>query len=82
MKFDQKTLGMEYGMFARILVHLDLASQLPEKILVERRELNFYVRIEYEKMPEFCINCGIIGHSLSICRKAHIGSIPRDDQQH
>jgi hypothetical protein len=33
-------------------------------MLVERNDFDFYVDVEYEKIPPFCNSCQIIGHSL------------------
>lgn len=35
----------------------------------------FFVEIKYEKLPEFCNYCNVIGHWIEVCRKQ---TIPRD----
>lgn len=45
--------------------------QLPERIVVKRTGLNFFVRIEYEDMPKFCTSCLVIGHNQYSCRNSN-----------
>lgn len=44
MKIDKMTLEKTNCLFARILVDIDLANPLPEKVLAKRRSLNFFCR--------------------------------------
>ncbi|CAI8583581.1 unnamed protein product [Vicia faba] len=46
------------------------AQELRDKILVERVGFAFFVDIEYEKLPDLCNYCRIIGHSEAYCRRA------------
>lgn len=69
LSLDDATINRSLGHYARILVDLDLAGNIRDKILVERKDFAFFVRIEYERLPEFCSSCKMIGHSLGNCRK-------------
>lgn len=62
LKIHERTLAIENNLFIRVLIDLDLAGALPERILVKRRQLNFFVGIKYEKSLELCVNCHTIGH--------------------
>jgi hypothetical protein len=64
LALDEATKKRTFGHFARTLVDVDLNSTLRERILVERNDFDFYVDIDYEKIPPFCNSCQIIGHSL------------------
>lgn len=50
-----------------------MASSLPEKILVLRKNIegiveeDFFVRIEYEKIPKFYREYKTIGHNIDNC---------------
>lgn len=68
LKIDKKTLDRELGMYTWILVDVDFANDLPEQILIQRKNFEFFVYIEYEKCPSFSRNCGVVGHDLSQCR--------------
>lgn len=62
------------GHYARILVDLHLTGELQYKIKVERKDFAFLVEIEYERLPEFYMNCKLIGHSVGNCRKSGRGT--------
>ncbi|MCI08844.1 NADPH:quinone oxidoreductase-like, partial [Trifolium medium] len=68
LALDEATMKRTFGHFARVLIEVDLNSDLHERILVERNAFDFYVDIEYEKLPLFCNSCQIIGHSVKNCK--------------
>ncbi|WJX25654.1 hypothetical protein P8452_14674 [Trifolium repens] len=61
-----------FGQFARVLVDIDLLQPLRYKLLVERKGFAFFVDLEYERIPEFCTECKVIGHCLDNCKKWNI----------
>lgn len=63
LKIDKKTIEKEIGLFARILIDVDLAHQIPERLLIQRKELEFFVFVEVENCPSFCSSCGAVGHA-------------------
>jgi hypothetical protein len=46
--FDEATMNLMLGHFARVLIDVDLNSDLRDRILVERKEFVFYWNVEYE----------------------------------
>lgn len=69
---DEATMKRSFGHFARILIEIDLNSNLRDKILVEHEGYAFFVEVEYERLPFFCTACQAIGHDISNCkRKQH-----------
>ncbi|XP_058777069.1 uncharacterized protein LOC131651419 [Vicia villosa] len=66
---NKSAFDRPFGHFVRILVDLDLTKDLSYKILVERVGFAFFVDIEYEKIPDFCIHCNNIGHAISNCKR-------------
>lgn len=66
---DEATMKRTFGHFARILIEVDLNADLHDKIMVEREGYAFFVDLEYERLPQFCSSCQVIGHSASNCRK-------------
>jgi hypothetical protein len=60
-----------FGQFARVLVDVDLLQPLRYKLLVERKGFAFFVDLEYEHIPEFCLECKIIGHSVENCKRKY-----------
>lgn len=64
LALDEVTKKRTFGHFSRVLIEIDITSDLHEKILVERKDFDFYVDVEYEKLPSFYNSCKIIGHSF------------------
>lgn len=50
--------------FSRVLVYIDMLSNLSNQILVKRSNFAF-ISILNEKLPPFCFSCKIVGHDLS-----------------
>lgn len=69
LSLDESTKNKVFGHYARILVDVDLCSNLPNEIMVERNDYAFYVGIVYEKLPMFCDFCNSIGHHVDQCKK-------------
>ncbi|XP_019435277.1 PREDICTED: uncharacterized protein LOC109341759 [Lupinus angustifolius] len=69
ISLDEATNNRTFGHFARVLVDIDLKTDLPSQILVEREGYAFFVELEYEKLPQFCNGCQTIGHLVTNCRK-------------
>jgi hypothetical protein len=69
LAIDDATLSRRFGVFARVLVDVDLAEQLFESVVVETDGYALSIDIQYEKQPTFCANCKILGHNLQNCRK-------------
>ncbi|KAM7496923.1 hypothetical protein LguiA_021337 [Lonicera macranthoides] len=68
LQMDSTTKNRRFGHFARVLVDVDMAGNLPSVLWVERKGHGFRVEITYEKLPLFCSGCGIVGHSFTNCR--------------
>ncbi|XP_020697948.2 uncharacterized protein LOC110110690 [Dendrobium catenatum] len=56
--------------FGRVYVRINLDAKLPLGVWVEGYYGRFYQKIEYERVPSFCFNCGLIGHSKEQCRNS------------
>ena len=65
---DPHTLKKEFGHYCRVEVDVDLRSTLPSSILVEREDYSFELEVTYEKIPDFCSHCSVIGHLVTECR--------------
>ena len=66
LQLDRATKEREFGYFARILVDVDIASDLPNTLMVERESHCFPVEVMYENL---CSNCGVVGHNSDRCRQ-------------
>lgn len=69
LRTHPKTLVIENGVYAHVLVDIECSSTLPNKILFRRKNIYFFVVIEYENLPSFCPHCSMIGHALEDYRR-------------
>ncbi|XP_024178903.1 uncharacterized protein LOC112184899 [Rosa chinensis] len=65
LQLDRATKEREFGYFARVLVDVDMAGNLPSSLMVERETHCFPVDVVYENM---CDNCGLVGHTIDRCK--------------
>jgi hypothetical protein len=65
------TLKRAFGHYARMLVDIDFYHRLFYEIMVEREGFVFHVEVDYEWLPNFCMRCQILGHSVLNCRWLH-----------
>jgi hypothetical protein len=72
LSIDRATQSCLFGHYARILVDVGLSDTLFESMIVERDGYAFPVIVEYERKPDFCSHCKMIGHSIQQCN--HINS--------
>ncbi|CAJ2668561.1 unnamed protein product [Trifolium pratense] len=68
---DEATKNRTFGHYARVLIDIDLSKRLFDEIMVEREGYAFHVEVVYEKLPEYCNHCHLIGHSVNSCNKLH-----------
>jgi len=71
LSLDDHAMRKNRGMFARVLMDIDLLSPLPDYLLVERPDFAFVAGVEYEWLPPFFFHCKMIGHELAKCRVIH-----------
>ncbi|XP_061999265.1 uncharacterized protein LOC133716589 [Rosa rugosa] len=74
-QLDKATKEREFGYYARVLVDVDLAGELPSSLMVERETHCFPIEIIYENM---CTHCGMVGHMADRCRQLQGDSKPRN----
>ncbi|KAL8537633.1 hypothetical protein ACS0TY_012669 [Phlomoides rotata] len=71
IKLDERTASRSMGRFARVLVELDLKQDREENVMFERAGYRSVVYIQYERLPEFCNYCNVMGHSTGNCGTYH-----------
>jgi len=69
LAFNNSTMQRIWAFFAKVLVDIDILTNLPSQILVERSGFAFIVDFEYEKFPFFCSHCKMIGHDKNFATK-------------
>lgn len=66
---DQRMIDRKYGYFANVLVDIDLAKPVPDRIIVkEEAGLEFTQPVEIPKLPAYCNHYKGIGHEITQCR--------------
>jgi len=71
LSIDEATLSRRFGMFARVLVDVDLSAKMFESVLVESEGFALPISVQYERHPLFCVQCKVLGHSTHNCKKLH-----------
>ncbi|XP_027090153.2 uncharacterized protein [Coffea arabica] len=61
--------GRRDGKHMKILVEMDLSIPLPRGTMVNSNGGKRWIEFKYEKCPDFCFGCGLIGHSERNCNK-------------
>jgi len=69
LTIDEATLSRVFGLYARVLVDVDMSGRLFDYVLVEREVYAFLISIEYEKQPLYCAHCKMLGHTMQNCKK-------------
>jgi hypothetical protein len=47
---------------------MDLSLLVFDEVMVEREGFTFKIQVVYERLPEFCSHCQIIGHDIHACK--------------
>ncbi|XP_073151980.1 uncharacterized protein [Henckelia pumila] len=71
-EIDTRENGFSMGKFARLRVRLDLRQPLKKhiRLKIQSGQEDVFVLLSYERLPDFCHNCGIIGHSFRDCENS------------
>ncbi|XP_026451968.1 uncharacterized protein LOC113352357 [Papaver somniferum] len=68
IKINTATANCESGYYANILVEMDFAQPIPNKIWIGTKYGGFFQNISIPIIPKYCHHCKIIGHSTLDCR--------------
>lgn len=70
LEMDTNRNDTYWGNSIRIRVKLDISKPLRRGFMLrsEESEKAYWVTIRYERIPEFCFQCGIIGHVAKECK--------------
>jgi len=62
---DDATQARLFGLYARVLVDVDLSLELFDLVIVEREGYAFFfVEVQYERQPAYCSHCKLLGHTI------------------
>ncbi|XP_026410342.1 uncharacterized protein LOC113305535 [Papaver somniferum] len=67
IKIDIATAQCEFGYYANVLVEVDFARQIPNKIWINTKYGGFFQDVLIPVCPKFCHTCKIIGHLTTEC---------------
>lgn len=66
--------------FMRVRVSINITKPLVTGFWVPRKEFpKVWVMLLYEKLQDFCYNCGVIGHEQKECKEEKAMSLIKDD---
>ncbi|XP_026410386.1 uncharacterized protein LOC113305579 [Papaver somniferum] len=68
VKVDEATLNFENGLYARVLIKIDLAKKITKKLWIKTKFGGFMQSFLLTKLPKFCNHCKIVGHVQAECR--------------
>lgn len=71
LAIDEATQFRRFGIFARVLIDVDLSENLFESIVVELEDHALSILVQYEKHPLYCAHCKVLGHNIQNCSKLH-----------
>ncbi len=59
--------------FARVRVNINVNNPLCPRVFLPRNERNdIWISLKYERLPEVCFRCGIIGHTEAYCESDRV----------
>ncbi|CAN6204123.1 unnamed protein product [Urochloa humidicola] len=69
MKVEVDAQGRAWGSYLRAKVQVDISKPLLRCITIfsQKRQTTEQYKVRYEKLPNYCYSCGIIGHSSLEC---------------
>ncbi|XP_026383987.1 uncharacterized protein LOC113279507 [Papaver somniferum] len=68
IKLDEATAKCEVGYYANVLVEVDFARTVPNKIWIGTKYGGFFQSISIPVCPKFCPTCKTVGHLITECR--------------
>lgn len=73
VEVDCDESGNCWGFSSKIRVITDITKPLRRgiKINIDGSMNGYWVPIRYERLPDYCYNCGLIGHTLKDCVKMY-----------
>ncbi|KAI3849088.1 hypothetical protein MKW98_029013, partial [Papaver atlanticum] len=77
---DERTLKLEYGYFASVLIDIDFSKHIPERIFLKVGGKQFWQYIDIHKYPKFCSKCNIIGADEECRKKQATKTVNKESQ--
>lgn len=58
--------GVGWGAFLRVRILLDITKPLVRGRLLKVQGRSVWIAFQYEKIPKFCFQCGVIRHGTAL----------------
>ncbi|CAL1405530.1 unnamed protein product [Linum trigynum] len=58
-----------WSTYMRLRVSFNVTKPLRRGVLLANGKENIWYKVVYEKLPNFCYNCGILGHLRKNCKE-------------
>ncbi|XP_026419616.1 uncharacterized protein LOC113315568 [Papaver somniferum] len=71
IKVDAATLQYQSGYYAKVLIEIDLAKTIPNKLWIITKYGAFSQGVTLTKIPKFCTKCKIVGHHPHVPMENH-----------
>ena len=75
-------VGDKEGRHLKVLVMADLSKPLLRGTVVRIAGTGKWIAFKYERCPDFCYNCGIVGHSERSCKERRLLGGSTDENQY
>ncbi|WOL10610.1 hypothetical protein Cni_G19369 [Canna indica] len=67
IKVDDNSFNWERGKFVRICNEIDFNKSIKQGVWIGRPGVGIFQAVRYERLPQFCFRCCLIGHRLDEC---------------
>lgn len=74
--------GGKEGTFLRILVDIDLTQPILRGTVMRMGGGKSWVEFRYERCPDFCYMCGLVGHNQKVCTERRKEEAEEVDEQY
>lgn len=64
--------GVGWGEFLRVRIKLDVTKPLSRGRILKLQGKSLWTAFQYEKIPKFCFNCGVIKHGTEGCANGRV----------
>lgn len=76
LTIDEATQNKRFGLYDRVLLDVDLSEKLFDSVMVEREGHAFPVSVQFERQPQYCAHCKLLGHSIQNKESIELQRLP------
>jgi hypothetical protein len=79
---DTNEIGVGWGEYLRVRTKINIMKLLARGLMLKMKDRSYWIRFQYEKIPEFCYQCGIIWHGVDGCKLKEKGRLHADGTEY